>query len=51
MTFKELEQANIQDAINIVEWLELHHKNYTREQYYKILDLAAILDKLKTEVK
>lgn len=24
---------------NTVDWLERHNKNYTKEQYYKILDL------------
>lgn len=49
--FSGLEIKHIEHGINIVEWLESHNKNYTREQYYKILDLAEILDKLKTEVK
>ncbi len=33
----------IKDASEIVEWLVSHNKNYTKEQYYKLIDLQDIL--------
>jgi len=33
-----------QQAKEIVDWLATHNKNYTKEQYYKILDLQEILE-------
>lgn len=29
---------------SLMEWLESHNKNYTKEQYYKISSLKEILD-------
>ena len=34
----------ISQAKEIVEWLLTHNKNYTKKQYYKLLDLQEILD-------
>lgn len=28
----------------LVEWLECHNKNYTKQQYYNILDILYILE-------
>ena len=32
---------------NLCEFLESHNKNYTKEQYYAILDIKTILDNIK----
>ena len=29
---------------NLLNWLEKHNKNYTKEQYYKILDAQEIVE-------
>lgn len=34
----------ISQAKEILEWLLTHNKNYTKKQYYKLLDLQEILD-------
>lgn len=36
---------------SLVEWLESHNKNYTKEQYRKIDSLKEILDCIDYEVK
>ena len=33
----------IKESKEIVEWLLTHNKNYTKEQYYKLLDLEQVL--------
>lgn len=42
---------NGQDAIfylrSLLEWLESHNKNYTQEQYYKILDCLEIVENME----
>ena len=33
----------IKDAKELVAWLLTHNKNYTKQQYYKLLDLEQVL--------
>lgn len=34
----------ISKAKNIVDWLLVHNKNYTKQQYYKIQELKDLLE-------
>lgn len=45
---KTLEEANevMEEIRDIVEWLSIHNKNYTKEQYNKILDLQDLINNL-----
>ena len=42
---------NGQDAIfylaSLLDWLKSHNKNYTQEQYYKILDCLEIVESME----
>ena len=40
---KEIENKT-EKLKNIIDYLESHNKNYTKEQYYKILDLQDIIN-------
>ena len=37
----------LKDMTQIIEYLETHNKNYTKKQYYSILDLKEISEELK----
>lgn len=39
----------IAKAAESVDYLMRHNKNYTNEQYYKILDLRELIDELRTK--
>lgn len=39
-----MKDINIEKALEILDWLLTHNKNYTKEQYYKLLDLKDILE-------
>lgn len=47
--FEKLELVNkdLNTAKDIVDWLATHNKNYTKEQYYKILELQELIIRLQ----
>lgn len=36
-------------AKEVVNWLSTHNKNYTNEQYYRILDLDTLLEGIEAK--
>ena len=48
MNIKEYEY--VKEIKDKIEWLITHNKNYTNEQYYKLLDIQEIIEQ-KLEVE
>lgn len=47
LNFENNETILLDYVIKQLEYLESHNKNYTRQQYYKILDLLEIVKAIK----
>lgn len=37
-------EKTLNELKSLIDWLECHNKNYTKDQYYKILDIQEILE-------
>ena len=39
-------KKTLNELLTLINWLECHNKNYTKDQYYRILDIQEIIENI-----